>query len=269
MGSVENSKDKQSAKQSMKTIVQANIYRLQDGRTEFLLLKRNDADKFWQPVSEEHTDDNTLAETLQHVLSDQLGIEKLKRISPEIYTYEWYSDGEQGRDIVFAGEVDIGASVVASTNRYKDSAWFSYSDAIQHLKWDGNKQALRRLSERIAREPRPPAATKNKAPEANKNDAKPTPAAETISPPTPKPEYYQEPIPVLDPFAASLYDPYTPQPQQQQFIPPNVLQDVPQYAPIGVDSYAPPLPQPTVIPIPVYRGPNAQPPPPPNAGPYQ
>lgn len=143
----------------MKTIVQINVYRVQVDNPEFLLFRRtNKGDSFWQPISEEVRDSETVADTLKRALDTQasIGITDLgfMHLSSEMYTYEWYAHGQQGRDIVFAAEVEATVEIVAkagiaSKDEVSQFAWLSYDDAIQNLKWNGNKEALRRLRNHV------------------------------------------------------------------------------------------------------------------------
>ncbi len=141
---------------TMKTIVQVNIYRLQGDTPEFLLFKRakdSGENSFWQPASKEITGENSIADTMSQTLEERAGVRAYKRLSAEIYTYEWYdpkeNGGQQGRDVVFAVELETNVQITVDPHRYSNYAWFSYDEAVQKLKWNGNIEALRRLRDRI------------------------------------------------------------------------------------------------------------------------
>jgi hypothetical protein len=133
---------------SAPTHVQINIYRLHYGHFEYLLLKRIDdqTEEFWQPVTEPVIHDN-IAETVKWAASKQTGINHFKRLSEETYSYGWYANGQQGRDLVFAAEVDDEVEPEVDTGRYHSFSWFRFNEAMQHLKWSGAKDALRNLNQ--------------------------------------------------------------------------------------------------------------------------
>ncbi len=208
---------------AMKTIVQVNIYRLQGDTPEFLLFKRakqSEDDRFWQPASKEISGENSIADIMSQTLEERAGIRTYKRLSPEIYTYEWYdpkeNGGQQGRDVVFAVELESDTQITADSDRYSDFAWLSYDEAVQKLKWNGNIEALRRLRDRIGVEAIAAAEARAKAEAVRIADEK---AQHTTYIPTLPPE----PQPTLN-----LSNPYGP----QTFTP-------------------------TVIQIPIYQGPDA------------
>jgi 8-oxo-dGTP pyrophosphatase MutT (NUDIX family) len=130
----------------MQMLVQLNIYREKDGQFEYLLLKRITGNSsFWQVVTQPVHSGDTLGDTLRDAASEQVGLHGFKHLSHETYSYEWYANGERGRDIVFAAEVRPEATVTPDPQRYEDFAWLPINEAAQRLKWDGNRTALRQL----------------------------------------------------------------------------------------------------------------------------
>lgn len=132
------------------TLIQVNLYRYRYGHFEYLLFRRNDpADPFWQPVTEVVRAGSDIGQTVKRAAFEQAGLQSFKHFDKEMYSYEWFTGRERGRDIVFAAEVAEGAAVNADTKRYSTFAWLPYQEALLRLKWDGNKQALRQLDERL------------------------------------------------------------------------------------------------------------------------
>lgn len=135
---------------AMQTVVQINVYREKGGQFEFLLLKRIDHDdKFWQPVTEPVLASSTLADTLRQAASEQIGVHGFKHLSHEMHSYEWYAHGERGRDIVFAAELSLTAAITPDSSRFSTYQWFNAEQAILHLKWNGNKDAIRNLNKHL------------------------------------------------------------------------------------------------------------------------
>lgn len=132
------------------TVVQLTIYRDAYGHYEYLLLKRIDQDDaFWQVVTEPVPNHDTIAQTLKQAVLEQTGIRGFKHLNKETYSYEWYAGKQRGRDIVFAAEVSPQTVVELDKHRYSQYAWLPAEEAIQKLKWSGNKQALRQLEKQL------------------------------------------------------------------------------------------------------------------------
>jgi hypothetical protein len=139
----------------LQTVVQLNVYRYVGGQFEYLLLKRIDTDsKFWQVVTEPVHSSATIGDTLRQAASEQIGLKGFKSLSDVTYSYEWYTHGDRGRDIVFAAEVSPEAVITLDQHRFNDYAWLPISEAVQHLKWDGNRTALKQLDDRLSKESR-------------------------------------------------------------------------------------------------------------------
>lgn len=130
----------------LQTHIQINFYRMNYGNFEYLILKRIDREKdFWQAVTEQVKEGGDIAETVKQAAAGQVGIRNFKRLSEEMYSYEWYTHGQRGRDIVFAAEVTPETAIDLDTTRYSDFQWLPYEQAIQHIKWSGAKDALQEL----------------------------------------------------------------------------------------------------------------------------
>lgn len=130
----------------LQTHIQINFYRMNYGQFEYLILKRVDHEKdFWQAVTEQVKEGGDIAETVKRAAAEQVGIRNFKRLSEEMYSYEWYTHGQRGRDIVFAAEVTPETTIDLDTSRYSDFQWLPYEQAVQHIKWSGAKDALQGL----------------------------------------------------------------------------------------------------------------------------
>ncbi len=135
----------------MKTLVQVNIYRWHDGQLEFLLLKHIDANDNWQPVTGVAALGENVGDTLKREIVEETGIHKLKDLTDQLYSYEWYSDDqrEKGNDLVFGAEVRPDTEVKLNPKKHDSFEWLSYEEALKRLKWDGTRESLRRLYARL------------------------------------------------------------------------------------------------------------------------
>lgn len=148
----------------MKTLVQVTIYRWRDGQLEFLLLKRVKEDgNFWQPVTGHVKGTETVADTLKREVVEETGISKFKDLTEQLYSYEWYSEDqrEKGIDLVFGAEVRPDTEVKLNPAEHEAYEWLPYADALKRLKWDGNKESLRRLHDRLQHQAVEPASDEN------------------------------------------------------------------------------------------------------------
>src|SRR4051812_21760637 len=108
----------------MKTVVQINIYRQVKGDFEYLLLKTNDkSEPFWQPVTQVVPVTSTPPDTLKLAIKSQVGIQGFKQFDEELFTYDWFSHGERGRDLVFSGEIDPATPILPDLTKYSEFAW--------------------------------------------------------------------------------------------------------------------------------------------------
>jgi len=131
---------------SLTTHIQINFYRMNSGRFEYLILKRIDEQNdFWQGVTQQVADGEDIAITVKQAASKQVGVRSFAKLSEEMYTYEWYTHGQRGRDIVFAAELTPQATITLDTARYSEYQWLPFEAAVQYLKWLGAKDALRDL----------------------------------------------------------------------------------------------------------------------------
>lgn len=128
------------------THIQINFYRRIYDRFEYLILKRIDQQKdFWQGVTQAVSNLDDIGNIVKQAAAEQVGVRSFVRLSEEMYTYEWYTHGQRGRDIVFAAELAPQTAIIIDKTRYSDYQWLPLEPALQHLKWLGAKDALRDL----------------------------------------------------------------------------------------------------------------------------
>ena|GEM_PF-1474058 len=130
------------------THLQINFYRLNYGRFEYLLLKRIDDtdDDFWQAVTAQLMPGSDIGTAVKRATVEQTGVTHIKRLSEEMYSYEWYTpSGKHGRDLVFAAELDQQTTVQIDQSMYSTYQWLPFDQALLLLKWRGAKDALKDL----------------------------------------------------------------------------------------------------------------------------
>lgn len=140
--------DKDDKGSGLQTIVQLNVYRFKNDAFQFLLFKRAGSDhdsQFWQPMSEPLGKGETIADGLQRIAKEHAGIRNLNHMSHSVYSYDWYSGDESGRDIVFAAQVEPTTPILPDIMRYSTFEWLSFGETLARLKWSGSKEAIRQL----------------------------------------------------------------------------------------------------------------------------
>ena len=117
---------------------------------EFLLLKRiSERGSFWQPVSGGLESESLLEGALRE-LEEETAITRssILTIHEDIHTFVMRSDTGETTEHVFAFEVDPEVQVSIEHNIYPEHSefrWVTFDEAISLLKWENNKDALRKL----------------------------------------------------------------------------------------------------------------------------
>lgn len=131
-------------------IVQGIVYRRGSNGTEFLIMKRVLEDGgFWQAVTGTIEPGEELVQTLRRELIEEAGLHAPMRISDMLHSYEWASKEVTGRDSVFAVEVSVDSVVVLEPAEHDEFKWLGLEDAVQMLKYDGNKSSMREAAEYV------------------------------------------------------------------------------------------------------------------------
>jgi lipoyl(octanoyl) transferase len=128
-------------------VAMASLYRRRGTELEFLIIRRVPEDGgFWQPVTGTMEPGESSLETAIREIAEETGITELLHISEHIHQNEWESDDHSGRDFVHAVEVPLHAKVILS-HEHDDHKWLSLEEAVMRLKFNGNKESLRRVHE--------------------------------------------------------------------------------------------------------------------------
>lgn len=127
----------------MPTIIQTIVYRKKNNNLEVLLLKRSpERGGFWNAVNGTMEDRETIEECRKRELFEEAGIEKVLKISEEIYRFSFSCGEKDITVIVFAAEVS-GDQEIVINNEHVEYKWVGFEDALRILKYEDDKVGLR------------------------------------------------------------------------------------------------------------------------------
>jgi dihydroneopterin triphosphate diphosphatase len=134
--------------------IEAIVFRKNKNDYEFLLLKRiPEKGGFWQPVTGEIEENETTKEAVKREISEEIGTDKILQIIEDVYHFILEGTGKE--EFVFGAEIDSNVKLTFDKNIYQEHEehkWCSYDEAMQLLKWPGNKEGLKRLNEVVKNE---------------------------------------------------------------------------------------------------------------------
>jgi dATP pyrophosphohydrolase len=126
--------------------VEAIIFRRNDRRTEYLLLKRlPERNGFWQPVTGGIEEGETQKEALRREIMEETGVKNIVAVIEDLYYFE-FSDPNPNQEYVYGVEVSPSEEIVLDRKEHNEYRWCSFQDALQLLHWKENKEALRKLN---------------------------------------------------------------------------------------------------------------------------
>lgn len=136
----------------MRTEKQIEVFfykRLPDGKYSFLLMRRvPDRGGFWQPLTGGVEHGETLEEAIVREADEETGITEMVEVVDSNYHYEFTDEGRSHVEYIFGAEVPVSTNVRLS-HEHDDLRWVNKDEALQLLKWPGNKEGLRKLCERL------------------------------------------------------------------------------------------------------------------------
>lgn len=136
----------------MRTEKQIEVFfykRLPCGRYLFLLMRRiPERGGFWQPLTGGVEYEETLEEAIRREAVEETGITEMVEVVDSNYHYEFTDEGRSHVEYIFGAEVSASINVRLS-HEHDDLRWVSKDEALQLLKWPGNKEGLRKLCERL------------------------------------------------------------------------------------------------------------------------
>lgn len=136
----------------MRTEKQIEVFfykRLPDGKCSFLLMRRSpERGGFWQPLTGGVEHGETLEEAIGREAVEETGITEIVEVVDSNYHYEFTDEGRNHVEYIFGAEIPANTNVRLS-HEHDDLRWVNKDEALQLLKWPGNKEGLRKLCERL------------------------------------------------------------------------------------------------------------------------
>jgi 8-oxo-dGTP pyrophosphatase MutT (NUDIX family) len=126
--------------------VEAIIFRRNDKRIEYLLLKRlPQKNGFWQPVTGGVEEGETREEALHREIREETGVKNTVTVIEGLYYFE-FSDPNPNQEYVYGVEVSPSEQIVFDRKEHSEYRWCSFQDALRLLHWKENKVAVRKLN---------------------------------------------------------------------------------------------------------------------------
>jgi lipoyl(octanoyl) transferase len=140
--------------------VQVLVWRRTDAGLQVLMLKRTERDGgFWQPVTGLIEEGESPADAARRETSEETGLRgepvSLEYVRDFRIGKRWIGGDRPepwiNREHAFALEVDGDPEIRLSPGEHEEVQWTTPDRARELMKWNGNRRALERLEQRIAR----------------------------------------------------------------------------------------------------------------------
>ena len=126
--------------------VEAIIYRRNNSKIEYLLLKRQpERNGFWQPVTGGVEEGETREEALRREVTEETGITNIITLIADLYYFE-FSDPNPNQEYVYGVEISPSEKIVFDQKEHSTCRWCSFQEALELLHWKENKEALIKLN---------------------------------------------------------------------------------------------------------------------------
>ena len=133
----------------MPVIIQSIVYRMAEQGVEVLLLKRTEErGGFWNVVNGTLEYDESAINCRERELCEETGIVTAIRWSDELHRFSFSYKGDTFVTVVFAAQVAEDQQVVIN-DEHTEFRWVGMKEAIEMLKFDDDKNGLRKLQENL------------------------------------------------------------------------------------------------------------------------
>ena len=115
---------------------------------QFLLLKRIEIKGgFWQSISGGIEENETAEDAVKREIKEEIGVTNILQIIKEVYHFVLEENGKE--EFVFGAEISANEKIDLTKNIYpehEDYRWCSLDEALNLLKYPGNKEGLKELN---------------------------------------------------------------------------------------------------------------------------
>ena len=126
--------------------VEAILFRRSNKKIEYLLLKRlPEKGGFWQPITGGLEEGETKIEALRREVREETGIKNIIRIIEDVHSFE-FSDPSPYKEYAYGVEVSPTETIILDKKEHSEFRWCSFQEALDLMKWKGNKEALKKLN---------------------------------------------------------------------------------------------------------------------------
>jgi len=132
--------------------VQAILYRKTNTETQYVLLKRiSTLGGFWQPVTGGTEKGETKTQALKREIQEETGIKNLTKIIKNVHHYEFWDlckrENRQRLIKEYAYGVEVSPNEKITISReHTEHKWCSFKEALKLLKYNENKESLKKLN---------------------------------------------------------------------------------------------------------------------------
>ena len=127
--------------------IEGIIFCKTDEGIKYLLLKRSKKrGGFWQPITGGLEEGETLKECLLRELKEETSIDDVKNMVDTTFSFQFKEDDFWLTEYVYAIEVSEQHNPSLS-KEHEEYRWVSFEEALKLLKWDTNKESLRKVND--------------------------------------------------------------------------------------------------------------------------
>jgi dihydroneopterin triphosphate diphosphatase len=129
-------------------LIEAIIFRKENNDYEFLLLKRTvERGGFWQPITGGIEENETKLNAVKREVEEEIGVKNPLNIIENVHSF--ILEGDKKEEFVFGVEIDLNEKITLEKNvslEHEEYKWCKFEEALNLLKWKGNKEGLTKLN---------------------------------------------------------------------------------------------------------------------------